>query len=92
MVAASLRTVICQQLLPRKGGGRRVPAYEILQVTPAVANLIRDGKTHLLPGQLQLGRRQGMIDLDTRLEQMVEEDLIEQETARRHAQQPKRFA
>ena len=92
MVAASLRTVICQQLLPRKDGGRRVPAYEILQVTPAVANLIRDGKTHLLPGQLQLGRRQGMIDLDTRLEQMVEQDLIDEETARRHAQQPKRFA
>ena len=92
MVAASLRTVICQQLLSRKGGGRRVPAYEILQVTPAVANLIRDGKTHQLPGQLQLGRRQGMIDLDTRLAQMVADDLIEKETAERHAVQPNRFA
>jgi twitching motility protein PilT len=92
MVAASLRTVICQQLLPRSGGGRRVPAYEILHVTPAVAHLIRDGKTHQLPGQLQLGRRQGMIDLDTRLEQMVEEELIDKETARHYAVQPNRFA
>jgi len=91
MVAASLRTVISQQLLPRKGGGRRVPAYEILQVTPAVAHLIRDGKTHQLPGQLQLGRRAGMIDLDTRLQQMVDEDLVERETARRYAVQPNRF-
>ena len=60
-------------------------------MTPAVANLIRDGKSHLLPGQIQLGRRAGMIDLDTRLEQMVNEDLIEVETARRYAQQPGRF-
>jgi twitching motility protein PilT len=91
MVAASLRTVICQQLLPRQGGGRRVPAYEIMKVTPAVANLIREGKTHLLPGQLQLGRREGMIDLDTRLQQMVEQELITMEEARSRAVQRRRF-
>jgi len=91
MVAASLRTVICQQLLPAKAGGRRVPAYEIMKVTPAVANLIRDGKTHLIPGQLQLGRRHGMIDLDTRLQEMVNEGLITQDVARDHAVNPKRF-
>jgi len=91
MVAASLRTVICQQLLPRKGGGRRVPAYEIMKVTPAVSNLIRDGKSHLIPGQLQLGRKHGMIDLDTRLQEMVTEGLITTETARDHAVNPKRF-
>ena len=91
MVAASLRTVICQQLLPRQGGGRRVPAYEIMKVTPAVANLIRDAKTHLLPGQLQLGRKHGMIDLDTRLLEMVEEELITVEVARRYAVNAKRF-
>jgi len=91
MVAASLRTVICQQLLPRKGGGGRVPAYEIMKVTPAVSNLIRDGKSHLIPGQLQLGRKHGMIDLDTRLQEMVTEGLITTETARDHAVNPKRF-
>jgi twitching motility protein PilT len=96
MLAASLRTVICQQLLPpkdrEKGEGRRVPAYEILHVTPAVANLIRDGKTHVLAGQMQLGRKLGMVDLDTRLQQMVNEGLIEEETARAHARQPDRFS
>ena len=95
MLSASLRTVICQQLLPRKDpgedGGRRVPAYEILHVTPAVANLIRDGKTHVLAGQMQLGRKLGMVDLDTRLHQMVNEGLIDEETARQHARQPDRF-
>jgi twitching motility protein PilT len=92
MLSASLRTVICQQLLPPKDGGRRVPAYEILHVTPAVANLIRDGKTHVLAGQMQLGRKLGMVDLDTRLRQMVNEGLIDEETARQHARQPDRFS
>jgi len=91
MVAASLRTVICQQLLPRAGGGRRVPAYEIMKVTPAIANLIRDAKTHVIPGQLQLGRKHGMIDLDTRLQEMVTQGLISTETASDHAVNPKRF-
>jgi len=91
MVAGSLRTVICQQLVKPKSGTRRVPAYEILKVTPAVANLIRDGKTHLIPGQLQLGRKHGMIDLDTRLQEMINENLITQEVAHGHAVNPKRF-
>jgi len=91
MIAASLRTVISQRLLPRAGGGRRVPAYEILHVTPAVAHLIRDGRTHHLASQLQTGRRQGMIDLDARLEEMVAEGLIARETALRHAKNRKRF-
>ena len=91
MVAASLRTVISQRLLPRVGGGRRVPAYEIMTVTPAIANVIRDGRTHQIPGQLQTGRRLGMIDLDARLQEMVDEGLIARETAAHHAKNPKRF-
>ncbi|MGH7162398.1 MAG: type IV pilus twitching motility protein PilT [Planctomycetota bacterium] len=91
MVAASLRSVISQRLLPRAGGGRRVPAYEILHVTPAVATLIRDGRTHQIPSQLQIGRRQGMIDMDARLEEMVREGLIDGATARASAKSPARF-
>jgi twitching motility protein PilT len=91
MIAASLRTVISQRLLPRAGGGRRVPAYEILQVTPAVAHVIRDGRTHQIPSQLQTGRRQGMIDLDARLAEMVAEGLIERGAAARHAKNRRRF-
>ncbi|HEX5136621.1 MAG TPA: PilT/PilU family type 4a pilus ATPase [Planctomycetota bacterium] len=91
MIAASLRTVISQRLLPRLGGGRRVPAYEILQVTPAVANVIREGRTHQIASQLQTGRRAGMIDLDARLEEMVAEGLIDRATAAAHAKNRKRF-
>jgi len=91
MLAASLRAVICQRLIPRAGGGVRVPAYEVLHVTPAVAALIRDGRTHQLASQLQIGRKQGMIDLDARLAEMLEQGLIAPETARRHAKSPARF-
>jgi twitching motility protein PilT len=91
MIAASLRTVVSQRLLPRLGGGRRVPAYEILHVTPAVANLIRDGRTFQLPSQLQTGRRLGMIDLDARLQEMVDELLITAEVARENAKNPDRI-
>jgi len=92
MVAASLRTVVSQRLLPRAGGGRRVVAYEILHVTPAVANLIRDGRSHQIASQLQTGRRHGMVDLDTRLQDLLDRGLIAPEDARRHASNPKRFA
>jgi len=91
MVAASLRAVVSQRLLPNAAGGRRVPAYEILQVTPAIATLIRDGRTHQIPSMLQIGRKQGMIDLDTRLTELFEAGLISLETARAHAKTPARF-
>jgi len=91
MLAASLRAVLCQRLMPRAGGGARVPAYELLPITPAVAALIRDGRTHQIPSMLQIGRKQGMIDLDTRLEEMVEQGLITGETARRNAKNRTRF-
>lgn len=91
MLAGSLRAVVSQQLLPRAGGGRRVPAYEILKVTPAVAALIRDGRTPQIASALQTGRRHGMIDLDARLEEMLSQGLIDRATAARHAKSPERF-
>lgn len=58
-LAASLRTVLAQQLLPKTGGGR-IAAYELLLNTAAVANLIRAGKTHQLASILQTGAGSGM--------------------------------
>lgn len=91
MLAASLRTVVAQRLLPRAGGGRRACAYEIMHVNPAVANLIREGRGHQLASQLQLGRKQGMIELDARLREMLDAGLITLETAREQAKNPGRF-
>lgn len=91
MLAGTLRAVVSQRLLPRKWAEGRVPAYEILRVTPAVSTLIRDGRLAQLPSAMQTGRRHGMIDLDTCLDRLVRENLVEAEDARRHAKDPGRF-
>ena len=52
MLSESLRGVIAQTLLPKKGGGR-VAALEVLIVTPAISNLIREGKTFQIPSAMQ---------------------------------------
>ena len=55
MLSESLKGVIAQTLLPKKGGGR-VAALEILIVTPAISNLIREGKTFQIASSMQTGK------------------------------------
>ena len=59
MVSESLRGVISQQLIPRADGKGRVLALEILTNTPAVANVIRESRTYMLPGIIQTGKKAG---------------------------------
>jgi twitching motility protein PilT len=59
-LSGSLCAVLAQKLLPDKQGGR-VALYELLVNTPAVGSLIRDGKTHQLPGVMQAGQQMGMM-------------------------------
>lgn len=58
-LAGSLKAVLAQRLVPAKNGGR-IGLFEVLVATPAVANLIREGKMHQLPGVLQTGAQAGM--------------------------------
>jgi len=58
-LADSLRAVLSQKLEEDKQGGR-VALFELLVNTPAVGNLIREGKTHQLPGVIQTGQQTGM--------------------------------
>src|SRR3982074_106514 len=67
MVSESLRGVISQQLIPRTDGAGRVLALETLTNTPAVANVIREAKTYMLPGIIQTGKKQGMQLMDDAL-------------------------
>jgi twitching motility protein PilT len=69
-LAASLKGVVCQTLLPRIGGGR-VAAREILVATNAVSALIREGKTHQIYSAIETGAKQGMIPLDKSLAELV---------------------
>ena len=87
MVAESLRGVISHQLIPRKDGTGRVLALEILTNTPAVANVIRENKTFMLPGIIQTGKKQGMRLMDDALIDLYQRGLISREEAYARAEQ-----
>ena len=77
MLSESLRGIVSQQLVPRADGAGRVLALEILTNTPAVGNLIRDGKTFMLPGVMQTGKKQGMQLMDDALADLARAGMIE---------------
>jgi twitching motility protein PilT len=68
MLSTSLRGVISQQLIPRLGKSGRVAALEIMVNTPAVANLIRQGKLDQLENVIQSGGAQGMRTMDSAIQ------------------------
>src|SRR6187549_1819918 len=63
-LAITLQGVVAQQLLPTADGQGRVAAAEVLVVTPAVRNLIREGKTHQVYSAMQAGRKFGMVTME----------------------------
>lgn len=76
MLSESLKGVIAQTLLPKKGGGR-VAALEVLIVTPAISNLIREGKTFQIPSAMQTGKNNGMVMLNDALFEHVKNGTVE---------------
>jgi twitching motility protein PilT len=66
-----LKGVVCQTLLPAMEGGGRVAAREIMVVTPAISNLIREGKTHMIYNAIDTGAKFGMIPLDRAMADLV---------------------
>jgi twitching motility protein PilT len=75
-ISMSLRMVMTQQLLKRKGGGR-IGAFEVLVNTPAVANLIRENKIAQISNSMVTGQKDGMILLDKYIEALKSKGLIE---------------
>jgi twitching motility protein PilT len=75
MLSESLRGVISQTLCKKKGGGR-VAAIEVLLYSRAVGNLIREGKTFQIPSAMQTGKKEGMMQLNEALINLVNQDLI----------------
>ena len=75
MLSESLRGVIAQTLC-RKIGGGRVAALEVLIVTQAVSNLIREGKTFQIPSMMQVGKAVGMVTLNDALLELVTKKLV----------------
>ena len=80
MLSESLRGVISQTLC-RKIGGGRVAALEVLIVTPAISNHIREGKTFQIQSMMQVGRSVGMVTLNDALIDLVTRKLVTPEEA-----------
>jgi twitching motility protein PilT len=80
-LASSLQGVLTQTLLPRADKRGRVPSAEVLVVTPAVRNLIREGKIHQIYTTMQAGGKFGMQTMDQNLVDLVRKGLISYETA-----------
>ena len=88
-LSVALLAVMSQVLLPRKDGKGRVAAFEVMIMTPAIANLIRKNETNKIPSTIQTSRKLGMITLDDYLLELYRKGLISRETALEAAQDDK---
>lgn len=75
-LANTIQGVVAQQLIPRIDGLGRVAAVEILVATPAIRNLIREGKTYQIISQIQTGSKYGMQSLDMSLKDLYQRRMI----------------
>jgi twitching motility protein PilT len=83
-----LQGVLTQVLLPRADGNGRIAAFEIMMGNYATANLIRESRTHEVPGVLEVSSQQGMHTLDQELERLAKEGLITIDDALASAHRP----
>ncbi|MEK7234444.1 MAG: type IV pilus twitching motility protein PilT [Elusimicrobiota bacterium] len=83
-----LQGVVCQQLLPRKGGGGQVCAREFMKITSGIASLIREAKTHQIYGAIEAGAKHGMITMDQSLAFLLKQNLLELDEALGAAHDP----
>lgn len=74
-LAGAVQGVVCQTLCKRVGGGRAV-ATEVMVATPAIRNLIREGKTHQIYSAMQAGAKQGMHTMDQHIAELVRSNRI----------------
>ena len=79
-LAQILRGIVCQQLVPGKDGGL-VPVFEVLKVTPAIQNMIREDKLHQIESAMQAGANEGMFTMDGNLLRLYREGKITKDTA-----------
>ena len=91
MLSTSLRGVVSQQLVPRADKQGRLAALEILVNTPAVANLIRQGKMDQLENAIQSGASMGMRTMDAAIQQLLDDRLITGKDAYKKAINKNRF-
>lgn len=91
-LANAVQGVVAQQLIPRIDRPGRVAAVEIMIATPAIRNLIREGKTYQIINQIQTGAKFGMVSLDMSLRDLYLKKLISREDALSRAADPESLA
>jgi len=80
ILGETIRAVVAQQLMPKVGGGR-IAALEILFASPAIGNMIREGKTSQVTSAIQTGVKEGMIDMDGSIRRLFKDGEITARTA-----------
>ena len=91
MLAESLKGVISQVLLRKKGGKGRIAAQEIMVGTGAISNLIREGKIHQIPSMIQTGKKDGMQLLDQHILEYLMSDQVDAKEAYMRANNKQAF-
>ena len=82
-----LQAVISQQLIPDVDG-RNIPVFEIMRLTPAIRNMIRDGKVHQIDGLIYSSTKEDMISMDSSLLKLFKDGRITKDTALKYATNP----
>ena len=91
-LADSLKAVVAQNLFKRIDKAGRVAALEVMIVTPAISNLIREGKTYQIPSAMQTGKKHGMQSLDGAIASLLEQKIIDPKEAYDKAVAKEQFA
>ncbi len=89
-LSSVLHAVVSQQLLPTVDGGM-VPAFEIMTMTPAIRNMIREDKVHQIDGVIYSSHDESMVSMDESISRLLSEGIISRETAERYAVHPERL-
>jgi twitching motility protein PilT len=90
-LAGAIQGVVCQTLCRTVDGRGRVVATEVLVATPAIRNLIREGKTHQIYSAMQAGAKFGMHTMDQHLAELVKKGTITYETGLEKCHHPEDF-
>ena len=80
-LSSVIQAVVSQQLLPRRDGEGRVAAFEVMVATPAIRNLIREGKVHQIDTAIITGAKQRMQTMDSSLVDLYAKGLIKKDVA-----------
>jgi twitching motility protein PilT len=87
-LSMALQGIVTQQLLPRSDGSGRACACEVMIPTPALRNLIREGKTHQIYSVLQTGGRFGMQTMDAAMVELIRAGVLDRSVAEQRSSSP----